>query len=389
MLLSGSYLPRSDQYRVCQDTPHPSKVILTGFSLAVLSTNFINNYSNGGHEKPLLLSSPNSNSLEQVDGSVIKNWPELRFSWELVLVTVIGFLGSACGTVGWVGGGGIFVPMLTLIVGFDTKSAAALSKCMIMGASASSVWYNLRVPHPCRDKPILDYDLAFLFQPMLMLGITLGVSLSVVFPYWLITVLIIILFMGMEGETENDGQPGLPEPGLCEQPGTSVEPVPKRRARKPTRMARLTLRYPGKVKILFDLRRFMAIGPRKKITDNFRSYLGFLGRKQPSILINSWKHVSANTKELIWQAILLAFEAYHVVKGLRSNTLSMPKWVYPKVLPTRRAECGLFVMRHMLEIIKLDIANSFEKVLNMEKPYSSEDNDDVRRRWAECFLEVI
>ncbi|KAL3646084.1 Proteasome subunit beta type-3 [Castilleja foliolosa] len=116
----------------------------------------------------------------------------------------------------------------------------------------------------------------------------------------------------MEGETENDGQLGLPEPGLCEQPSTSVEPFPKRRARKPTRMARLTLRYPGKVKILFDLRRFMAIGPRKKITDNFRSYLGFLGRKQPSILINSWKHVSANTKELIWQAILEKFEIYFV-----------------------------------------------------------------------------
>ena len=43
--------------------------------------------------------------------------------------TLIGFFGSAFGTVGGVGGGGIFVPMLTLIVGFDTKSAAALSKC--------------------------------------------------------------------------------------------------------------------------------------------------------------------------------------------------------------------------------------------------------------------
>ncbi|KDP29233.1 hypothetical protein JCGZ_16622 [Jatropha curcas] len=123
-------------------------------------------------------------------------WPKLEFSWRLVLATVIGFLGSACGTVGGVGGGGIFVPMLTLIVGFDTKSAAAISKCMIMGASASSVWYNLRVPHPTKEVPIIDYDLALLFQPMLMLGITIGVSLSVVFPYWLITVLIIILFLG-------------------------------------------------------------------------------------------------------------------------------------------------------------------------------------------------
>jgi hypothetical protein len=43
----------------------------------------------------------------------------------------------------------------------------------------------------------LDYDLALLFQPMLMLGITVGVALSVVFPYWLITVLIIILFIGL------------------------------------------------------------------------------------------------------------------------------------------------------------------------------------------------
>lgn len=66
-----------------------------------------------------------------------------------------------------------------------------------MGASASSVWYNLRVPHPTREVPIIDYDLALLFQPMLMLGITIGVSLSVVFPYWLITVLIIILFCGI------------------------------------------------------------------------------------------------------------------------------------------------------------------------------------------------
>lgn len=46
--------------------------------------------------------------------------------------TVIAFLGSACGTVGGVGGGGIFVPMLTLILGFDTKSAAAISKCNLI-----------------------------------------------------------------------------------------------------------------------------------------------------------------------------------------------------------------------------------------------------------------
>ncbi|KAM3341288.1 sulfite exporter TauE/SafE family protein 4 isoform X1 [Capsicum galapagoense] len=167
--------------------------LLAGFSVAILSVFFVENLKNGDF-KPRFYQS--SNVLERVVGSEDKVWPELEFNWRVVLATVIGFLGSACGTVGGVGGGGIFVPMLTLLLGFDTKSAAAISKCMIMGASASSVWYNLRVPHPCREAPILDYDLALLFQPMLMLGITIGVSLSVVFPYWLITVLIIILFMG-------------------------------------------------------------------------------------------------------------------------------------------------------------------------------------------------
>ncbi|XP_004246584.1 sulfite exporter TauE/SafE family protein 4 [Solanum lycopersicum] len=167
--------------------------LLAGFSVAILSVFLVQNFKNGDFEPKLYRS---SNLLQRPIGSEDKVWPELEFSWRIVLATVIGFLGSACGTVGGVGGGGIFVPMLTLLLGFDTKSAAAISKCMIMGASASSVWYNLRVPHPCREAPILDYDLALLFQPMLMLGITVGVSLSVVFPYWLITVLIIILFMG-------------------------------------------------------------------------------------------------------------------------------------------------------------------------------------------------
>ncbi|KAK7279479.1 hypothetical protein RJT34_24532 [Clitoria ternatea] len=162
--------------------------LLSGFSLAVLSAILLSNHVHDEKNASLLLTSDGSGTQ--------KVWPDLEPSWKLVLATVIGFLGSACGTVGGVGGGGIFVPMINLLLGFDTKSAAALSKCMIMGASASSVWYNLRVPHPTKEVPILDYDLALLFQPMLMLGITVGVAQSVVFPYWLITILIIILFIG-------------------------------------------------------------------------------------------------------------------------------------------------------------------------------------------------
>ncbi|CAL9117887.1 unnamed protein product [Musa textilis] len=123
-------------------------------------------------------------------------WPPMKLGWEIVVGTIIGFLGSAFGSVGGVGGGGIYVPMLTLIIGFDAKSSTAISKCMIMGAAGSTVWYNLKLRHPTLDMPIIDYDLALLFQPMLMLGISIGVAFNVIFADWMVTVLLIILFIG-------------------------------------------------------------------------------------------------------------------------------------------------------------------------------------------------
>lgn len=54
---------------------------------------------------------------------------EMKFDWRITVGTIVGFFGAALGSVGGVGGGGIFVPMLTLIIGFDPKSSTAISKC--------------------------------------------------------------------------------------------------------------------------------------------------------------------------------------------------------------------------------------------------------------------
>ncbi|PHU03974.1 hypothetical protein BC332_29225 [Capsicum chinense] len=123
-------------------------------------------------------------------------WPDMKFGWQIVLGSIIGFAGAAFGSVGGVGGGGIFVPMLSLVIGFDPKSSTAISKCMIMGAAVSTVYYNLKLRHPTIDMPIIDYDLAVLIQPMLMLGISIGVTFNVIFADWMVTVLLIVLFLG-------------------------------------------------------------------------------------------------------------------------------------------------------------------------------------------------
>lgn len=63
------------------------------------------------------------------NGHVVLLRQEMKFGWQIVVGSAIGFFGAAFGSVGGVGGGGIFVPMLSLIVGFDPKSATAISKC--------------------------------------------------------------------------------------------------------------------------------------------------------------------------------------------------------------------------------------------------------------------
>ncbi|KAG2691803.1 hypothetical protein I3760_08G024000 [Carya illinoinensis] len=148
----------------------------------------------GGPESSYLLKAVNF--LWQPDQSGYHHvWPEMEFGWKIVVGTIIGFCGAAFGSVGGVGGGGIFVPMLSLIIGFDPKSATAISKCMIMGAAGSTVYYNLKLRHPTLDLPIIDYDLVLLIQPMLMLGISIGVAFNVAFADWMVTVLLIFLFI--------------------------------------------------------------------------------------------------------------------------------------------------------------------------------------------------
>ena len=76
------------------------------------------------------------------------------------------------------------------------NNSGFLNVGMIMGAAGATVYYNLRLRHPTLDMPLIDYDLTLLFQPMLMLGISIGVSFSVMFADWMVTVLLIILFIG-------------------------------------------------------------------------------------------------------------------------------------------------------------------------------------------------
>ncbi|KAG6552761.1 hypothetical protein Mapa_005709 [Marchantia paleacea] len=122
-------------------------------------------------------------------------WPKLELSWGLFLGSLVGFAGSALGSAAGVGGGGFYLTMLNLFIGFDAKTSTALSKAMVMGAAVASTLFNIRERHPTdKNIPVIDYSMAVLFQPLLLVGISIGVIFNVVLPEWLITVFLCILF---------------------------------------------------------------------------------------------------------------------------------------------------------------------------------------------------
>ncbi|CAJ2677274.1 unnamed protein product [Trifolium pratense] len=183
---------------------HGSKIFRRDMKWVLISFILLSAYVTSSHQYTSQKTTPAFNDTKGVDHDndhakvfYKHTWPGMKFGWRIIVGTIIGFLGSSFGTVGGVGGGGIFVPMLTLIIGFDAKSATAISKFMITGGAGATVLYNLKKRHPTLDLPVIDYDLALLFQPMLMLGISLGVAFNVIFPDWMITSLLIIFFTGI------------------------------------------------------------------------------------------------------------------------------------------------------------------------------------------------
>lgn len=103
-----------------------------------------------------------------------------------VLAWILAFVAASVSSAGGVGGGSLFLPILNLVAGLSLKRAATYSSFMVTGGAASNVLYNLLWN---RGRVLIDYDIALLFQPCLLLGVSIGVVCNVMFPEWLITAL--------------------------------------------------------------------------------------------------------------------------------------------------------------------------------------------------------
>lgn len=83
------------------------------------------------------------------------------------LLVAFGLMMSAAGGIG---GGGILVPLLIIVFNFEPKFAIPLSNITILGSSITNVIMNLPKRHPDADRPLIDWDLILLMEPLTMAG---------------------------------------------------------------------------------------------------------------------------------------------------------------------------------------------------------------------------
>lgn len=92
-----------------------------------------------------------------------------------------------------IGGGGLYVPLLMVLLGFTVKEATGLSQACLSGGASTALAYNLRQRHPSGRKPMIDYNLVLIMGPSLLTGALVGKALNASAPSWLILSLLVVV----------------------------------------------------------------------------------------------------------------------------------------------------------------------------------------------------
>jgi len=94
---------------------------------------------------------------------------------------------------GGIGGGGVLVPTYIFVLGFAPQYAIPLSNATILGSSIANLLFNVRKRHPEADRPLIDWDIMLVMEPVTIAGALIGSFINVLSPPWLICILLVIL----------------------------------------------------------------------------------------------------------------------------------------------------------------------------------------------------
>ncbi|KAJ6416443.1 hypothetical protein OIU84_002328 [Salix udensis] len=114
----------------------------------------------------------------------------LKIAPSMVIAGVLCFIAASISSAGGIGGGGLYIPILTIVASLDLKTASSFTAFMVTGGSVANVMCNMFTRSAkFGGQTLVDYDIAILSEPFMLLGVSVGVICNLVFPEWLVTIL--------------------------------------------------------------------------------------------------------------------------------------------------------------------------------------------------------
>lgn len=117
------------------------------------------------------------------------------------LVTVLFSLTSMLSAIGGIGGGGIYVSLMALFLGFSTDVSVPLSNCIIFLSSIISLLLRF-VYHKIKnqkdyasDRNFIDIDICLILVPMSIAGTIVGILLHLILPSIVVIFILIIIML--------------------------------------------------------------------------------------------------------------------------------------------------------------------------------------------------
>mmetsp|Transcript_10532 Transcript_10532/g.16332 ORF Transcript_10532/g.16332 Transcript_10532/m.16332 type:complete len:578 (+) Transcript_10532:40-1773(+) len=102
-------------------------------------------------------------------------------------------LGLMIAAGGGIGGGGVLVPIYILIMKFSPKHAIPLSNITVFGGAIANTILNVRKRHPLADRPLVDWDLILVMEPLTIAGALMGAILNKLLPEALLVISLVAL----------------------------------------------------------------------------------------------------------------------------------------------------------------------------------------------------
>ena len=98
---------------------------------------------------------------------------------------------------GGIAGGGVMIPIMLSLFKFDVQNAVAIHIISMAVGGAVRVVYSAWHPHPLRgDKGVqVDYGMASVLLPALILGANFGVIINIMLPELLVLALLIAVLL--------------------------------------------------------------------------------------------------------------------------------------------------------------------------------------------------